>query len=239
MLELSRDILIDIGNTRTKYVYSDSKGQLSDIHTLPRNEVPLTVFEGCRKAVVASVANQSVVDGIKDVARQAGVNVIEVSTSKEAFGVTCPYEEPETLGIDRWLCALAVAKSTTQPTAILDLGTAATCDFVVNGRYLGGWIAPGFELMRNSLVTNTEQIFADQAYPEQIKVGQSTEECVNQGCLAMLTGLLLQTEQTLSQFDGEALIVMLGGSADMIIKATNKPVRKEPNLVFQGLRLFL
>ncbi|UAA38407.1 type III pantothenate kinase [Paraneptunicella aestuarii] len=242
MSDLTRNILIDVGNTRTKYVYCDHYGVLSSIQTLPRENVPASIFVGCQKAVIASVAKQQVIDGISDVAKAQGVEVIQVKTSASAFGIDCPYEKPETLGIDRWLCALAVATRTNDAVAILDFGTAATCDFVHAGKYLGGWIAPGFELMRNSLVSNTDKIFADNQYPGEILIGKTTESCVNQGCLAALAGFLLQAEQELQKLVENYSFILLGGSAEMLRNVTLNANRKyniEPDLVFQGLRLFL
>lgn len=242
MSDLTRNILIDIGNTRTKYVYCDHNGELSSIQTLPREDIPAPIFSNCQKAIVASVAKQQVIDEISYVAKAHGVEFVQVNTSASAFGIDCPYEKPETLGIDRWLCALAVATRTKDAVAILDIGTAATCDFVYDGKYLGGWIAPGFELMRNSLVSNTDKIFADNQYPDEILIGKTTESCVNQGCLAALGGFLLQAEQELQKLAENYSFILLGGSAEMLRNATVNANMKyviQPDLVFQGLRLFL
>ena len=40
---------------------------------------------------------------------------------------------------------------------VMDVGTAITVDFVVDGQHLGGWIVPGFQVMRNALVASTKK----------------------------------------------------------------------------------
>lgn len=242
VLDLRRSLLVDIGNTRIKSVFCDSNGGLSDVLVL-HNELEFeSIVDGCEQIVVASVNNRDQIERFNDIAKSKQVPFRQVKTEQSAFDIQCPYSHYQKLGVDRWLCALAIAKRSHTATAIIDVGTAATCDFVVNGDYLGGWIAPGFQLMRQTLVNNTVNVSADEQFPEQLGIGTDTEECVNAGCLAMLNGFISQAEQKLIEITpslSDYSIILSGGSAEMLARVTKNKVKIERDLVFQGLKLFI
>ena len=50
--------------------------------------------------------------------------------SRQALGVTCAYENPNKLGVDRWLAVLAAWYRYRKPCLVVDLGTAAINQFV-------------------------------------------------------------------------------------------------------------
>lgn len=230
-------LLVDIGNTRTKYVFCDKEGHLSEVSILQGDIEPL--IKKCQKVLVASVNNPEEVQRFDLVAKHLEVAFQTIETTANAFGVKCPYQQYHKLGVDRWLCALAVAKRTQKAVAIIDAGTAATCDFVFEGKYLGGWIAPGFQLMRNALVSNTANVTADNMFPNALEIGTDTEECVNAGCLAMLSGFIEQAEQKIASLSTDYTLIISGGSADMLAKMTKNQYSIEHDLVFQGLKLYL
>lgn len=232
-----RSLLVDIGNTRTKYAYCSEEGNLSAVSILSGDIHSL--LENCQTVLVASVNNLMQVERFEAAARETGVAFQHIETSRSAFDVDCPYQRYEKLGVDRWLCALAVAKRTNKAVAIIDAGTAATCDFVFEGKYLGGWIAPGFQLMRNSLVTNTAKVTADEHFPQRLEIGIDTEQCVNAGCLAMLNGFVEQAEQKVKFLSSDYSLIISGGSAEMLANSISNNFTIEQDLVFQGLRLYL
>ncbi len=80
----------------------------------------------------------------------------EIESTASAGGVTNLYENPVRLGVDRW-CALIGARAiTTAPCVVVMAGTATTVDTLDgDGRFLGGLILPGLELMRRSLARDT------------------------------------------------------------------------------------
>ena len=68
----------------------------------------------------------------------------------ERCGVRNLYERPEQLGPDRWAALIAArALHSSGPALVVNAGTATTVDMLSgDGRFLGGSILPGVELMR-------------------------------------------------------------------------------------------
>lgn len=245
------NLLIDIGNTRVKYTWCDHTGDLSEVFVLSDWDQMKALLKQSTSVTVASVNNEDSTLRIAKLAEKLAVPHQEIKTSATYLGITCPYHNPHKLGVDRWLCALAIAiqqrrETTCQAVAVIDFGTAANCEFIVAGNYIGGWIAPGFELMRSALVAGTTKVSADNHYPESIAIGSDTQACVNAGCLAMISGMVrsahyqLERQDNLNSSDTE--IIVTGGTVDALqplFRAENLTVRFVPDLIFQGLRLFL
>ena len=253
MLEKSRALLIDVGNTRTKYsVFSDSQ-ELSETKILVRSQniafksSLTTILKTCSMVFIASVVEQetnAIVDRIKQYIVTTD-NILQYKVIKvrsQEFGIQCPYKQPEKLGIDRWLTALAVAKRTHIATAIIDAGTAITVDFVHNGKYLGGWISPGLRLLHESLIANTAQIDAATKRLQALQIGDSTEACVNNGCLAAALGIIHGAIVQLERLGSHYQVILLGGDAEYLLataKMTHQHITIEQDLVFQGMALFV
>lgn len=245
------NLLIDIGNTRVKYTWCDRAGELDNVFVISDWNQIKALLEKSASVTVASVSNEAGTRRIAELADRLTVPFQEITTRADYRGVACPYDNPNKLGVDRWLCALAIAfqqrrATTCQAVAVIDFGTAANCEFIVAGSYIGGWIAPGFELMRSALVAGTTKVSANNQYPDSIVIGSDTQACVNAGCLAMLSGMIrsarYQLEQQANLDPTDTEIIVTGGTVDALqplLHAENLTVRFIPNLIFQGLRLFL
>lgn len=251
MFDPKPDLLIDIGNTRIKYAWCDHLGKLSPVFVLDNHRHANELIQQSATVTAASVNNIDMTKRFETLAKQLKVPYIEITTQPEYQGITCPYEHPNKLGVDRWLCALAIAVQQrcgecAPAVAVIDFGTAANCEFMVAGEYLGGWIAPGFELMRNALVAGTTKVSADERSPQSVEIGTNTEACVNAGCIAMVSGLVrsakVQLAQHLPDDSLDTEIIATGGTSEALqslFNAENLPLRIVPDLIFQGMRLFL
>lgn len=251
MFERKNDLLIDIGNTRTKYLWCDNANQLGDLQVLESWNHAESLLKQSASVTVASVNDNKLVKRLFVLANELQVPFQEINTTQTVNDIQCPYLQPEKLGVDRWLCGVAIAHqqlhgAISPAVAVIDVGTAANCEFIILGEYKGGWIAPGFELMRRALVAGTTMVNADNQLPEKVGIGTDTEECVNAGCLAMISGLAHSARaQLLQQTDVTAdmvEIILTGGTAIALKKqmmAENMTLRVMPDLVFQGMRLFL
>lgn len=78
-----------------------------------------------------------------------------IKVDSEAAGVRNGYDEPGTLGADRWLALLAAYELHPDSGAcVADCGSALTVDFVTAaGEHLGGYIAPGLAILSAALET--------------------------------------------------------------------------------------
>lgn len=229
-------LLIDIGNSQIKYALVN---QLSDTEqVLPCSDVMVLAdsFSRVQQVLVACVGKPSYVDALQKMAKEYQVPIQFIQTQAESFGVRCAYQNFNTLGVDRWLAILAAEQITSLPCAVLDLGTANTCDILVAKQHTGGWIAPGFSLMRESLLKNTQHVFADDSYPDELIMGQNTQACVSMGCLAAQIGLISMAEKHLANQYQDYILLICGGSQDL---TQVKNAKYFKNLVIKGLFRFI
>jgi type III pantothenate kinase len=239
VLRPTNHLLLDIGNSRTKYAVFDGMNVDFSVDAVIDNHHLKTLVELSDKVLLSSVGHQDQVNDIRLLCDNAGKTLFEAKTEADSFGIQCAYSIPQNLGVDRWLAILAARQLTLLPVAVIDLGTAATCDIVIDKQHLGGWISPGFELMRSALLENTQKVFGDKAVPDSLLFGDATAECVNMGCLASLQGLVLSAQQRLQSQSDDHLIIVTGGNRQLIQKMSLKKTIFADNLVLKGLSLFI
>ncbi len=150
--------------------------------------------------------------------------------------VECGYENPDQLGVDRWLALVAGFYRYQESCCVVDCGSAITVDIVDDrGGHRGGYILPGLELMKRSLSSGTRQVNFEEVDVENIGYGHTTTECVQQGLRFMLGSLfdgLLQRARR----DGVRHFIVTGGDAARLAPV-EAGVEISPDLVLDGLSL--
>lgn len=237
MSECYNKLLIDQGNTAIKYCFVDNHGKLSAVRVVAKpDEIPLENIESVR---IASVASEHDVDQLISRISENVSDCKRILTQEEAFGISCAYHHFRNLGVDRWLVVLAAAALTDSPCAIIDFGTANTVDFLVENRHIGGWIAPGYDLMKSSLTNHTANVVADDQFPQKLSPGVTTESCVAQGSLSVLYGTLLIAQAELDKIAANGKIFLTGGQAKALNLSEFSRVEFREKLVFEGLNRFI
>ena len=230
------NLLIDSGNTSTKLVLYD--------HTQPEIIFkPINHIEDINfpiKNVIASVVSDiSLTTLLKNLVYDK-CTTVEVNVN--TFGISCGYPNYKNLGIDRW-CAILGAELLypNQNIIIVDAGTAITVDFLqYNKIHLGGWISPGLELMKNSIVEKAPLVFSDELETEE-SIGTDTPSALSNGCLCAQYGLI---QQAITEFQAHCRtkkikVVLTGGGAPLLTKKLNIEFALEKDLIFHGLARFV
>jgi type III pantothenate kinase len=179
---------------------------------------------------------------VESIEQRFAVGAVCAMPAKELAGVRNGYEEYQHLGLDRWLAVLGAFHLAQAACVVIDLGTAATSDFVTaEGEHLGGFICPGMPLMRGQLRTHTRRIRYDDLSAEKavsaMSPGRNTVEAVERGCTLMLRGFVLtQVEHARTHLGDSCRIFLTGGDAELVreIVPTAQVV---PDLVFIGLAI--
>lgn len=158
------------------------------------------------------------------------------------------YETPETLGSDRLAAAVAAFglygntdDGSPRPVIAVDAGTAVTCEVVtIDGRYLGGTIAPGPSLLRDSLDHGTAQLpLVDLSLPEH-PVGRSTREAMRSGLMYGYIDAVSQMLNRLSEtLEETPFVVATGGWGEWLSEHISSIDALNPNLVLQGVRILM
>ncbi len=232
----SHVVLVDIGNTRIKYAllcHADNEpNTCEDVSSL-------FSFIDSQKIIshlyIASVRNQELVDEISTMCRDRRIVFVEKHTEKEAFGIKNSYVDVQKMGVDRWLAMICAAEKSKKAFFVMDVGTAITVDFVVDGQHLGGWIVPGFQVMRNALVASTKKVTASDEIPNTFGVGNDTENCVAKGCHAAVYGVYLSAIDYISSKRSEFDVILGGGDKKVFAFLKSADNMRLAHLVMQGL----
>lgn len=233
------NLLLDLGNSYAKYAFVSAADESLSCHYVDYGEPLLSLLNNSSRVLLSSVSSAKYVEQIQNRCRSLGIDLFIATSQAQQFGLRCAYENYSTLGVDRWLAMLAADQMTELPFAVIDVGTAITCDFVANKQHLGGWIAPGFSTMRSGLIKNTQHVFSDSSIPDSAKLGLSTEQCVNFGCLAAVQGVVARAQVSLSLISSENCLIVTGGDQSMLQEVCGNKTIYAENLVLQGLRLFI
>jgi type III pantothenate kinase len=236
-------LLVDIGNTRTKYTF-EQQGKLSVIQSERNEDINKKWLEnitGSVKAIiVASVGEEHLIDIFSAYTHQNTIDLINVKSESKRFGVTSSYQQPITLGVDRWLTLLAAdILYSNKNILIVDAGTATTIDLLdKNGNHLGGWSLPGIDILFNSLLLNTSQIMAAQEHQVDISFGKSTSDGVNNACWAATLGFINQSIMQAKKQVSLDKIILTGGNAEKLSALLSTTPHIVHELVFIGMQRF-
>jgi type III pantothenate kinase len=158
-----------------------------------------------------------------------------------AWPLQLDVDEPQNVGADRALNAIAAHAKYAGELLVIDFGTATTLDVVgPTGAYTGGIIAPGINLSLDALVNAAAKLprIAIEAPDTNSVVGRTTQSQmligIYWGYVAMLEGL---TERIKSEVGRPLTVIATGGLATLFDKHTKVFDAIEPDLTIQGLSL--
>lgn len=238
------NLLVDSGNTRLKWAVLQ-KGKLVSGHALLNHQLNRNkLVESWQmqtppeRLAIASVSSTPLVELVLAVAVELwpGIEIIPVKSEAHAFGVHNAYQQPEKLGVDRWLALVAVRNHYQQPACIVDCGTAITVDLIdADGRHQGGLISPGLALMRKSLAKGTAALpFHETNYVAG--PANFTEAAIYSGTLSAAVGLI---EHVLTKQPNAIQLVLTGGDAGIIAAQLDVKPIVDTDLVLRGLGVVL
>lgn len=238
---MSKFLIVDIGSTHVAWRLGEAygralhRGHPGSLLIREVDERPGRIVAG---GVAAPLALQEFVDAAE---AHWGLRPEMLTATARAHGVRNGYRRPGALGIDRWAAMVAAFAEGGGPVLVADCGTALTVDCVAaDGRHVGGWIVPGFGLLREALARGTRlESSALSAASESEKVfGGDTEEAVGLGCLSALAGTLERARRDGAQACGtECRLLLTGGDAGIVHGRLSPDWQVVPGLVLDGLAL--
>ena len=237
------ELFIDRGNTALKWQLC-KQGEIVSAGSSVNGAGLDHALEGVAEisftgVYVASVAGNEVETAIKAWANKySQPEPVFIKSSGRACGIVNAYDEPERLGVDRWLAMIAAHHQYSGLLCVVDSGTALTMDFLsANGQHLGGFIVPGADLMRQSLLQNTQKIHLDSAVQSN-QLGMNTSEAVLFGTEQMLQAFVCQKLNDVALEHGQDVsLILTGGHASNLASGLDLAYHLEQDLVFQGLRI--
>jgi type III pantothenate kinase len=117
---------------------------------------------------------------------------------------------------------------------VVNAGTATTVDMLSgDGRFLGGAILPGVELMRFVLHEHTGRLPLDNG--EYRDAPRKTADAIETGCRHAQAGAVERLYRVLRELELNPLCIVAGGAGRALVDQLAVPRRYVENLVLDGL----
>lgn len=240
-------LLLDLGNTRLKWAL-----QAQPAGWLARGAVDWR--QDAATALASAWAGlpqpaQVIAASVVDPAREAQVAAVAqrlfaqaptwLRTPAHACGVRNAYAEPQRLGVDRFLAMVAARADGHAPCVLAGVGTALTLDaLAADGRHLGGLIAPGPQLMQQSLLGATVRV-----RPERpgaiVELADNTADAVASGCWHAAAALIERfATHAAAPLGATPQLILGGGDAVSLLPLLSLPARLGQDGVLRGLAVW-
>jgi len=239
---MSRWLLIDNSNTRTKFALGGPDGLSGWRVRHPTPEI-LSDFLGetldgveFDGALVASVVPETGKRLRKFLETRGAVHFLGPESD---LGLAIDYPEPSQIGADRLANAIGVVARHSAPAIVIDFGTAVTFDVISSEpAYLGGVIAPGLGSMSEYLARRTALLPRISLAEPEHAIGKSTEEAMRAGAVfgyrGMIRGIL---RRLFREIAGRPTVVATGGDAELIAGEMPEVRCIDADITLEGLRI--
>jgi type III pantothenate kinase len=236
-------LAIDIGNSYTKFgVFENST--LLHRFAIPtvRHQIADEIYNSTLPRSIHAVIISSVVPELKNTytefsKKRFNLEPTFVDNSFD-FNLKIKYFPPQSLGVDRIVNAFAAVELYGKPSIVCSFGTATTIDAVNSkGEYLGGTIAPGMNLMSESLFLKTSKLPRVEITKPANVIGNSTDKSIQAGIFFGYIGLIEGIIDRMKiELGGKLKVIATGGSAKLVAENSGKIDIVDENLQLEGLR---
>ncbi|HTQ55807.1 MAG TPA: type III pantothenate kinase [Bryobacteraceae bacterium] len=160
-------------------------------------------------------------------------------TPQTDIGMPIRYDDPNQVGADRLVNAVAAFHKYGGPCVVVDLGTTINFDVIsAAGEYLGGAIAIGIGISVEALFSKTARLpMVDFREPAKV-IGSNTVASMQSGlyygALGMIDGIL---DRLIAELGPDTTAVATGGQAALIARGSRHLKHTDEHLTLEGLRL--
>ncbi|HTX14049.1 MAG TPA: type III pantothenate kinase [Candidatus Baltobacteraceae bacterium] len=160
-------------------------------------------------------------------------------TPQTDIGMPIRYDDPNQVGADRLVNAVAAFHKYGGPCVVVDLGTTINFDVIsAQGEYLGGAIAIGIGISIEALFTKTARLpMVDFRAPAKV-IGSNTVASMQSGlyygALGMIDGIL---DRLIAELGPGTQSIATGGQAALIARGSRHLKHIDEHLTLAGLQL--
>ena len=237
-------LLLDAGNSRIKWqLRQGEKTVCSGVGAMESGELfaemDAALWQQVEAVAVCTVRSEQARAALeRAIAGHTGAPVRFFWTESSFGNLVCAYEDPSTMGADRWCAMVAAWRLIRRACVVIDAGSAITIDWIAaDGRHQGGYILPGRNLMLDSLSQKTARVlFEREQERASVSPGKTTGECVLHGVNWLLRAVASELGR-----ETEVPILVTGGDGAYIKKALDESAHGKlsaklcPDLVLDGL----
>lgn len=248
-------LVIDVGNTNTVIgVYeNDRLKQDWRIRTVRENTADefnilaraLFADKGIQltditKIVISSVVPSSVRILNSFCERYLNLSPLWINPASVKKLMPIRYSNPNEVGADRIVNAVAAYDKYKTAMIIIDFGTATTFDAITErGEYLGGAICPGVMISSEALFQRASRLPRVEIFkaPERV-IGDDTIESIKSGIIygnaAMVDGMVSRMAKEMGI---DPMVIATGGLAPLIAEVSQAIGTVDQSLTLDGLRI--
>jgi len=237
-----KNIVFDIGNTKTKYaVFNDGKLLCDGIYVNLDCETVLKLVKdtGDVDGIIFSAVgelNNDIVESVKEL-----VSIVLLADYTTSLPCKNLYKTKETLGFDRIAACIGAAEiSKNKDILVIDSGTAITYDIITSDlEYLGGLISPGINMRYKALSEYTAKLPLCEIDTETPMIGKTTRESIVGG---VQNGIINEVDAYISQIKcnyPNISVFLTGGDAIFFDKKLKNSIFVHQKLLLYGLNRIL
>jgi type III pantothenate kinase len=154
-------------------------------------------------------------------------------------GMPILYDNPQEVGADRIVNAVAGYEKHKKALIIVDFGTATTFDYVTpKGEYMGGAIAPGIGISLEALFTKTSKLSRVELVKPKEIIGRSTVSAMQSGIfygyVSLVDGIVTRMKETVHT---EPYVIATGGLAPLVFEESRCLDEVDEFLTLKGLQI--
>jgi len=248
-------LVIDVGNTNTVIGVYENEALKQDWRIRTIRETTADEFnilaralfadKGIRLTDITNIVISSVVPSsvrILNAFCERYLDLTPVWINSESVKKLMPilYSNPNEVGADRIVNAVAAYEKYKKALIIIDFGTATTFDAISEkGEYLGGAICPGVMISSEALFQRASRLPRVEIFkaPERV-IGNDTIESIKSGIIygnaAMVDGMV---DRMKLEMKTTPMIVATGGLAPLIAEVSNAIESVDLALTLDGLKI--
>ena len=238
-------LLIDIGNTKTKWMLRDNKSiyKHDSFLTEDIDQDHFELDEKIRKIVISNVAGFEKEAILKIKLKNFSCPIEFIKPHKKLNYLINNYQDATKLGTDRWLSALSVSDDIKKTAVIVSVGTAVTIDYLSYDEkksqhtFEGGVILPGLHLTKNTLSNHTADLKNSEGVFQMPPI--NTGNAIQSGFILSILGNMKYFFELASSKFKDVTIILSGGDTELIYQHMDQGLKKyvliKKDLVLEGL----
>jgi type III pantothenate kinase len=242
---MSRALVLDVGNSRTKWGMHTGRGWMS-FGVAPNTEIGTLALREWQnlprpaRIVGVNVAGEAARMRLEAQLARWRVPPIWLTATAAAGGIVNSYSPPGQLGADRWAALVAARQRALAielfppPVVVVNAGTAVTIDALDgDGVFRGGVILPGLRLMLRALAEHTAGLkVAPGSYRD---FPTNTGDALYSGAIQAIVGAIGDMRSRLASDTGAVRCLLAGGTAGELAPHLGTAVEVADNLVLEGV----
>lgn len=239
-------LLVDAGNSRLKWAELDAAGNASVQQALAYGERPalaafldlLDRYPCATHITLVHVLSSLFDDSVMAACQERAIGLHIARSAAQAYGVVSGYQQPSTLGADRFVGLVAAHHLLGKKACVvIDCGTAITLDALDgDGQHLGGLILPGLQLSADALIARAQNRLS-LSFEQPSVFADATSRAIGGGCLFGVVGAIEGICARMQPaFDTALQYVLTGGDAQRLQTWLRFECHLVPDLLMQGLR---